>query len=139
MVLLSLVFLEKQYSCEVFQTLLTIPNFSKVAVKKIKAEAVVGSCSVKKILEIFTRKITGKFPGKHLYQSILFNKVAAVIPPMAASVKVCNFIKIRLRRGSFFYELSTNFRNIFLQNTSARLYLTFRKMVVWACYFVKWT
>ena len=109
MVLLSLVFLEKQYSCKVFQTLLTIPNFSKVAVKKIKAETVVGSCSVKKILEIFTRKITGKFPGKHLYQSILFNKVAAVIPPMAASVKVCNFIKIRLRRGSFFM----NFLQIF--------------------------
>ena len=109
MVLLSLVFLEKQYSCEVFQTLLTIPNFSKIAVKKIKAEAVVGSCSVKKILEIFTRKITRKFPGKHLYQSILFNKVAAVIPPMAASVKVCNFIKIRLRRGSFFM----NFLQIF--------------------------
>ena len=46
-------FLDKEYSSEVFQTLLAVPHFSKVAAKELKAEAVVRSSSVKKgFLEI---------------------------------------------------------------------------------------
>ena len=46
-------FLDKKYLSEVFQTLLAVPRFSKVAVKELKAEAVVRKCSVKKgFLEI---------------------------------------------------------------------------------------
>ena len=49
-----------------------------------------------------------KFTGKNLCQSLLFNKVADVRPPLAASLKVCNFTKIRLRHGCIFCELSKN-------------------------------
>ena len=53
MVLLKLVFLDKEYSSEVFQTLLAVPYCSKVAAKELKTEAVVGRCSIKKgFLEI---------------------------------------------------------------------------------------
>ena len=53
MVLVMLVFLDKEYPSEVFQTLLAVPLFSKVAVKELKAEVVVRKCSVKKgFLEI---------------------------------------------------------------------------------------
>ena len=46
-------FLDKEYSSGVFQTLLAVPHFSKVVVKELKAEAVVWRCSVKKrFLEI---------------------------------------------------------------------------------------
>ena len=44
---LRLVFLDKEYSSEVFQTLLAVPHFSKVAAKKLKAEPVVQMCSWK--------------------------------------------------------------------------------------------
>ena len=50
---MRLVFLDKEYSPEVYQALLAVSHFSKVAVKEIKAEAVVWKCSVKKeFLEI---------------------------------------------------------------------------------------
>ena len=42
--------LDKEYSPEVFKTLLALPHFSKV--EKLKAEAAVRMCSVKKVLEI---------------------------------------------------------------------------------------
>ena len=48
-VLLSLVFLAKEYSSEVFQTQLAVSLFNKVAVKKLKVETVVQRCSVKKV------------------------------------------------------------------------------------------
>ena len=41
-------FLDKEYSFEVFKTLFAVPHFSKVA-GKTKAEAVVQRCSVKKV------------------------------------------------------------------------------------------
>ena len=41
-------FLDKEYSSEVFQTLLAVPHFNKVAAKELKAEAVTQRCSVKK-------------------------------------------------------------------------------------------
>ena len=45
--------LDKEYSSEVFETLLAVPHFSKVAAKELKVEAVVRWCSVKKgFLEI---------------------------------------------------------------------------------------
>ena len=65
---MRLVFLDKEYSPEVYQALLAVPHFSKVAVKEIKAEAVVWKCSVKKeFLEI-----SQKFTGKHLCQGLFF-------------------------------------------------------------------
>ena len=48
-VLLSLVFLAKEYSSEVFQTQLAVSLFNKVAVKKLKVETVVQRCSEKKV------------------------------------------------------------------------------------------
>ena len=48
-VLLSLVFLAKEYSSEIFQTQLAVSLFNKVAVKKLKVETVVQRCSVKKV------------------------------------------------------------------------------------------
>ena len=48
-VLLSLVFLAKEYSSEVFQTQLAVSLFNKVAVKKLKVETVAQRCSVKKV------------------------------------------------------------------------------------------
>ena len=48
MVLLRLVFLDNAYLSEVFQTLLAVPHFSKVAAKDLKAETVMRRCSVKK-------------------------------------------------------------------------------------------
>ena len=42
-------FLDKAYSYVVFQTLPAAPHFRKVAGKKLKIEAVVRSCSAKKV------------------------------------------------------------------------------------------
>ena len=44
-VLLTLVFLGKEYLSEIFQTLLAVPHFRKVAGKELKAEADVRRCS----------------------------------------------------------------------------------------------
>ena len=67
-VLLRLVFLDNEYSSELFKTLLAVPHFCNIARKSHeKPEAVVQRCSVKKVLlEIFA-----KFTGKQLCQ-ILF-------------------------------------------------------------------
>ena len=40
-------FLGKEYSSEVFQTPLAVPHFNKVAVKELKAEAIIWRYSVK--------------------------------------------------------------------------------------------
>ena len=46
-------FLDKEYSSKVFQTLLAVSHFSKVAAKELKPEAAVWRCSLKKgFLEI---------------------------------------------------------------------------------------
>ena len=46
-------FLDKEYSSEVFQTLSAVPHCSKVVGKELKAETVARKCSVKKgFLEI---------------------------------------------------------------------------------------
>ena len=50
--LLNLVFLDKAYLSVVFQTLPAAPHFRKVAGKKLKIEAVVRSCSAKKVFLI---------------------------------------------------------------------------------------
>ena len=55
-----------------------------------------------------------KFTGKHLWQSLLFNKGVA-----------CNFIKKRLWHKSFLVNFLEFLRTPFLQNTSGRLLLPF--------------
>ena len=64
---LTLVFLGKEYLSEIFQTLLAVPHFRKVAGKELKAEADVRRCSEERVLRNFT-----KFAGKHLCQSFFF-------------------------------------------------------------------
>ena len=68
-------------------------------------------CSIKKaVLKNFT-----KFTGKHLRQSLFFNKVAALRPATL------------LKRKSWHRRFTVNFakflRTLFLQNTSGRLLL----------------
>ena len=52
-------------------------NFNRYSKKQLKAEAVVRSCSVKKIF----LNILPKFIGKHQCQSLFFNKVADLRSP----------------------------------------------------------
>ena len=55
-----------------------------------------------------------KFPGKYLYQSLFFNK----------ETKACNFIK----KDSGLLNFTKYLRAPFLQNTSGRLFLEFRRI-----------
>ena len=68
-------------------------------------------CSVKKgVLKNFT-----KFTGKHLFQSLLFNNVAGLMP--------ATLLKNRLWRRCFPVNFVKILRTPFLQNTSVRLLL----------------
>ena len=68
-------------------------------------------CSIKKgVLRNFT-----KFTGKHLCQSLLFNKVAGLRPT--------TLLKRRLWRRCFPVSFVKFLRTPFLQNTSGRLLL----------------
>ena len=73
-------------------------------------EAVAQRCSLKKgVLRNFA-----KFTGKHLCQSVFFNKVA---------VAACNFIKKETQAPVFSCEFCEISKNTFSQNTSGRLLL----------------
>ena len=68
-------------------------------------------CSVRKgVLRNFT-----KFTGKHLCQSLFFNKVAGLRP--------ATLLKKRLRHRCFPVNFAKFLRTPFLQNTSGRLLL----------------
>ena len=68
-------------------------------------------CSVKKgVLKIFA-----KFTGKHMYQSLFFNKVAGF--------RSATLLKKRLWQRCFLVNFSKFLRTPFLQNTSGRLLL----------------
>ena len=69
-------------------------------------------CSVKKVLlKNFT-----KFTGKHLYQSLFFNKVAGLRP--------ATLLKKRLWHRCFPVNFVKFLRTSFLHNTSGRLFLS---------------
>ena len=75
------------------------------------------SCSIKKsVLKNFT-----KFTGKHLYQSLFFNKVANLRP--------ATLLKERLCHGCFPVNVVNVLRAPFLQSTSGRLLLTIKSLV----------
>ena len=68
------------------------------ATKSVSSEAVVRRCSVKKVsLKNFT-----KFTGKHLCQSLFFNKVASLRPETLAQVFSREFCEIF--KNTFFYR-----------------------------------
>ena len=56
-----------------------------------------------------------KFTGKHLYQSLFFNKVTGLRPGTLS--------KKRLRHGFFLVDFAKFSRTSFLQNTSGQLLL----------------
>ena len=72
-------------------------------------------CFIKKgVLRNFT-----KFTGKHLCQSLLFNKVVGL------GLRACNVIKKETQAQAFSFEFCEISKNTFLQNTSGRLLLVF--------------
>ena len=76
-------------------------------------------------LEVFCKKGVlknfTKFTGKHLFQSLFFNKLAGV---------ACNFIKKRLWHRCFFVSFEKFLRTPILYNSSASLFLKERGTVV---------
>ena len=85
----------------------------KPCVTVLKSRRSHRSCSLRKgVLRNFA-----KFTGKHLCQSLFFNKVAGLSP------EACNFIKKRLWRRCFPVNFAKFQRTPFLQNTSGRLLL----------------
>ena len=76
----------------------------------------------KGILENFA-----KFTGKHLCQSLFFNKVAMLRP--------ANVLKMRLWHSCFPVNFAKFLRTPVLQNTSARLFLPIEKNRI---YYIAW-
>ena len=60
---------------------------------------------IESLTQVFFREFC-----EHLSKDTIFYRT----PQVAASVKVCNFTKIRLCHGWFFCGLSKSFRNVFL-------------------------
>ena len=103
MVLLRLVFLDKEYSSEVFSWQ------SPILIAGKKQEAVIQRCSVKRVFLKISQTTGFSCKFCEIFKSIFFQKT----PLVAASVKACNCTKIRLSHGSF-CELSKTFWNIIL-------------------------
>ena len=82
-------------------------------------------CSVKKgVLRNFA-----KFSGKHLYQSLFFNKVAGLSP--------ATLLKKRCWHRCFLVNFAKILRTPFLQNTSGRLLLCIEFLIHGVPYLVK--
>ena len=100
-VLLRLVFLDKEYLSEVFQTLLAVPHFSKVAGKKV---AVAQRSSVKKLL----LKISQNPQENTCTRGSFLAKL---------QVEACNFIKKETLAQVFFCEFCEIFKKTFFYGT----------------------
>ena len=106
-------------SCSVLNIVMNIALFVKeIAKKKKKIRSSHWRCSVRKgVLRNFVQ-----FTGKHLFQSLIFDKVARMRP--------ATLLKMRLWHRCFPVNFTKFLRAPFLQNTSGRLLLkTARKKV----------